>query len=212
MNMASRMESNGSPSAIHISDETANLLIKAGKAAWIKLREDKIVAKGKGELTTWWVNVFSGGGSKSSDMDCSGSQLSGGSNYHANPEDVKENVETKLLLNSKTKRLIEWNVEVLLRLLRQIEAGRRTSECQNSLSSRPDESILKPAAGKTVLDEVQEVIEIPKQTAQRLVADPDEINLDPAVTAQLHDYVENVALMYQDNSFHNFEHGMSAIL
>jgi len=52
---ASRMESNGMKHRIHASQETADLLIAAGKCHWITPREEKIVAKGKGELQTFWV-------------------------------------------------------------------------------------------------------------------------------------------------------------
>jgi class 3 adenylate cyclase len=53
MNTASRMESNGAPHKIHVSQETADELTAKGKASWISPREDKIVAKGKGELQTY---------------------------------------------------------------------------------------------------------------------------------------------------------------
>jgi class 3 adenylate cyclase len=55
MNTAARMESNGKPGRIHVSQQTADELIGKGKASWITQREDKIVAKGKGELQTYWV-------------------------------------------------------------------------------------------------------------------------------------------------------------
>ena len=55
MNTASRMESNGRGGHIHASQETAYELIRKGKVDWIVPREDKIVAKGKGELQTYWV-------------------------------------------------------------------------------------------------------------------------------------------------------------
>jgi class 3 adenylate cyclase len=56
VNTAARMESNGAPGRIHISQKTADLLIAAGKTAWITQREDMIEAKGKGEMTTYWIN------------------------------------------------------------------------------------------------------------------------------------------------------------
>jgi class 3 adenylate cyclase len=55
MNTAARMESNGMPGRIHVSQQTADELIGRGKASWISEREDKIIAKGKGELQTYWV-------------------------------------------------------------------------------------------------------------------------------------------------------------
>jgi hypothetical protein len=44
------MESNGRPGRIHISQETANQLVAAKKGHWFIHREDKVFAKGKGEL------------------------------------------------------------------------------------------------------------------------------------------------------------------
>jgi class 3 adenylate cyclase len=55
MNTASRMESNGQAGRIHISKETANELIAKGKSSWVTNRQDKVVAKGKGEMQTYWA-------------------------------------------------------------------------------------------------------------------------------------------------------------
>lgn len=57
MNTASRHESTGMPGRIHLSKETANLLREAGKEMWLQTRQDKVLAKGKGELETYWLNV-----------------------------------------------------------------------------------------------------------------------------------------------------------
>lgn len=48
VNTASRMESNGIKGRIHVSASTAALL----PVKWLTEREDKIVAKGKGEMIT----------------------------------------------------------------------------------------------------------------------------------------------------------------
>jgi class 3 adenylate cyclase len=58
MNTAARMEHNGVRSKIQLSSETANLLIEAGKSSWVTLREDKIVAKGKGEVSGTIVKIW----------------------------------------------------------------------------------------------------------------------------------------------------------
>lgn len=42
---------------IHVSESTANLLMKVGKQSWLTARPDKIVAKGKGEMDTYFVVV-----------------------------------------------------------------------------------------------------------------------------------------------------------
>ena len=51
------MESNGIPGRVHLSQATADELAAAGKGDWLIPREDKIVAKGKGELTTFFAVV-----------------------------------------------------------------------------------------------------------------------------------------------------------
>lgn len=59
VNTAARMESNGQKGRIQCSQATADLLVESGKQGWIKQREDKIHAKGKGELTTYWIEINS---------------------------------------------------------------------------------------------------------------------------------------------------------
>jgi hypothetical protein len=49
------MESTGLPSSIHVSQETADLLIADGKESWLTRRKDAVTAKGKGELVTFFV-------------------------------------------------------------------------------------------------------------------------------------------------------------
>lgn len=55
VNTAARMESNGEKGRIQVSEQTADLLMEAGKGSWIRPREDKIEAKGKGLLQTYWL-------------------------------------------------------------------------------------------------------------------------------------------------------------
>lgn len=50
VNTAARMETTGLRDRIHMSFETAELLKAAGRENWVKQREDKVVAKGKGEI------------------------------------------------------------------------------------------------------------------------------------------------------------------
>jgi len=57
INTASRMESTGEQGRIQVSQETADLLIEGDKEAWIFPREDKVIAKGKGEMDTYWVRA-----------------------------------------------------------------------------------------------------------------------------------------------------------
>jgi len=56
------MESNGVRGRIHVSQATADALTARGKGNWLTPREDKIVAKGKGEMQTYFVTVSAGAG------------------------------------------------------------------------------------------------------------------------------------------------------
>ena len=59
VNTAARMESHGLRGKIHVSEASAKLLIEAGKGSWVTARPDKIAAKGKGELQTYFVTIKS---------------------------------------------------------------------------------------------------------------------------------------------------------
>lgn len=55
VNTAARMESTGMRDRIHLSEQTANILIIQGHGSWVKPREEKVEAKGKGILSTYWL-------------------------------------------------------------------------------------------------------------------------------------------------------------
>lgn len=60
LNTASRMESNGVRGKIHVSEATYQALCAQGKRHWCVPRPDKIVAKGKGEMQTYFVEFSAG--------------------------------------------------------------------------------------------------------------------------------------------------------
>lgn len=62
------MESTGKAGRIQISQTTATLLKAAGRGSWFTEREDRIHAKGKGELTTYWLHPSDRAGSVASGM------------------------------------------------------------------------------------------------------------------------------------------------
>jgi class 3 adenylate cyclase len=213
INTAARIETTGAKGRIHVSQETADLLIAAGKSRWLEKREEKVVAKGKGELQTYWVNTrgatvatesshSSSSGSDSEPQQGQGQELTGARSGAGEVENT--DCSQQGLLDDKTSRLIDWNTELLIRSLKQVVARRQalgeTSETtRHSLSVTP---------GATVLDEVQETIELPRFDAEaaRQETRPKDILLGPEVEKELHDYVTTIANMYRQNPFHNFEH------
>ena len=124
MNTAARMEHTGIRDRVQISQETADLLIGAGKANWVTKREDVVYAKGKGmhrcvyqfqyltasslgELQTFWLES-SITNSSSYDAGSSAGSTDDGDDEHVVDKKPRENQ-----LDAKTMRLIEWNVDVL---------------------------------------------------------------------------------------------------
>jgi class 3 adenylate cyclase len=57
VNTASRMESTGTPRKIQVSESTADALILEGKESWLVPRSEKVHAKGKGEMQTYFLEL-----------------------------------------------------------------------------------------------------------------------------------------------------------
>jgi hypothetical protein len=212
MNTASRMESTGQRDRIQVSQDTADLLIASGKDQWLSKRKDKVHAKGKGELQTYWLAL---GGSRSESVASSGASSVGTEDVadtrsshaavdaeHAALASTKSSkpVVEKISVE-KTERLIEWNVDVLHRLLKQIVARRRA---EKGVSGYEEEYIGENSLeyntsnpSGTTIDEVAEIITLPKFNAEAVSNqdDPDAVVLPAEVVDQLYDYVFNIAAM-----------------
>lgn len=65
------MESNGSPSRIHVSQATADCLEAHGKRDWLVQRKEQISVKGKGVVQTYYVNILAGSKGQSPMKSCS---------------------------------------------------------------------------------------------------------------------------------------------
>ncbi|GKY99148.1 hypothetical protein MPSEU_000870300 [Mayamaea pseudoterrestris] len=198
MNTASRTESTGIRGKIQLSQDTADLLNSMGKSHWIIQREDKVFAKGKGEMTTFWLLM-----SKSDAASSSGdSDMSMSSRY------VIKEVETRTVIaqmaSEKTSRLVEWNCEVILRLLKQIASTRM--RLPPGRKGKIDETKFM-CAGTLAIDEVKEIISLPVYHESNTVdIDLDSVRLPMAVVDQVYDFVSHISALYRDNHFHNFEH------
>lgn len=222
VNTAARMESTGAPSRIQLSKETADLLLASGKTNWIKEREEKVRAKGKGELQTFWLEVRHGGEGTS--------VTSGSSNSEFNDQDqdlkmpqpqakpMTDSGPTARPLDAKAKRLVDWNCDQMIRLLKLVVArrnaqNRRASTGAVEAQTRESYSNTNLRKAGTVLEEVREIITLPKfdPKVYRNHDDPDAVQLSQETLQQLHDYVTTIATLYRENPFHNFEHARYGI-
>lgn len=216
------MESTGTPHKIQISQETANLLIAAGKSKWIIPREEKVYAKGKGELQTHYLKLNPGSRVSTSDTLSLASSYTGkegedddASNSRfrlaaalASAEDVKE----------KNSRLVTWNVDILGKLLKQVVARRATTSglfsihMENKQKSKPQHP--KFSKNSRPLDEVVDVLSLPHFDADNFKkhVDPETVELPAAAVSQLTEYVSRIETLYNANPFHNFEHASHVTL
>lgn len=190
---ASRMESTGVRSKIQVSQSTAEELKKSGKAHWLSERKGGVQAKGKGVMPSWFVEPSSHGASST----CSSVESLG--DFEGDE------------LDPKTMRLIEWNVQIMSKMIKQIiarrEAWRSIPRGRRSVNGNKYNGGISGQACGTVLEEVQEVVELPEFDPRLVVnqQDPNSIELSPEVMVQLHEFVSMIALMYKRNPFHNFE-------
>jgi len=203
------MESTGERGRIQVSEETADLLVASGKKHWLIQRADIVHAKGKGALKTFWLVDEKNSSDTRSNNDTSVVEYSPGTSQpmaHSAAAHMKDNADTRGL-DSKTERLINWNVDVMRRLLKKVVA-RRISRGQAHLRvPRAVESEMENYSG-SVLSEVKEIISLPEYDGNehKNEPDPDTIDLDDVVKKELGDYVASIASMYRFNPFHSFEH------
>eukprot|EP00980_Cylindrotheca_fusiformis_P026124 scaffold15423_cov123-Cylindrotheca_fusiformis.AAC.1 len=204
MNTASRMESSGERDRIQVTQVTADLLTEAGYARWLVPRSTKIYVKGKGEMQTYWVRKAKVPAPKGSDMksemstvdetnESDGGTSTGGSSG--------EGIHTL----TKTERLVEWDVALLTSLLQQIIASRGGIVKHIKPLSSEERTI---GNSGTVLEEFTPIIPLKRFEAEDLQQRqrPSSIEISDKIKCQLRGYLSNVASMYKDNPFHNFEH------
>ncbi len=100
VNTGARLESAGEGNQIHISEQTAQLIIAAGHENWVRERKDLVHLKGKGAMKTYWLTVVS---TKKKDRRNSGDTQTF--------DDVKSKGPSEELPYAlKTQRLVSWNV------------------------------------------------------------------------------------------------------
>jgi Adenylate and Guanylate cyclase catalytic domain len=211
---ASRMETSGRKGMVHLSEQTANELIKHGKKDWIMARDDVVVAKGKGKLVTFWFkdaasrsNSLSASSSTGKSVDAAASDTDETSKPESTiaavdkkPAAILKKTEPRIAFDEKVDRIVEWNSKMLLQLLEPI-VTRRKALGRNGASTKKDAKGLTAIAQQMgsaamVIDEVVEIIDMPPFVRLEAI---DNVVLDDEVVAQVHSYVKKIANMYNDN-------------
>lgn len=124
-------------------------------------------------------------------------------------------------VSPQLKRRIQWNTDILFRMLQQIVARRNAEKEHQRTLGRQKTSDLEcedlhdvdflgegevSICSTTAMEEVKEVITLPDYNpeAAKYEQNPREVELPPVVIKQLQEYVTVVASLYHhDNPFHN---------
>jgi hypothetical protein len=222
---ASSMQTTSKPGRIQISSKTADLLIEANKKKWIQPRKDLTIIKGQGGIQSYFLTtrrhqLKSGNISETDNKDtlsvCSDLSAGSGEFWNEDSSCLPMKVPSIGLDSSsnggdKNERLVEWQVESMLILLKQIEAYRQGGGTKKNSISEFSTGLEQ---GETLLAEVKEVIKLPDfdPVKAKKAKHLDSVKISPVVVVQLRDFVRKVADMYHDNPFHNFEHANHVVM
>jgi hypothetical protein len=188
------------------------------------------IAKGKGEMKTFWLNlrqkgsasVASVGSTRQSDVSVSDNDQfdddSGGSLKGSQADFIEDTIDQIGGLKTKTYRSVQWTVQMLLPYLKKIVAMRDANEASveggddewfkvttSGIEHQNSSKSVKTSHDMTVLDQCREVITLPSE-AGKYKRNWEDIDLGPLVECQVESYVTTIASMYRNIPFHCFEH------
>lgn len=209
VNTAARMESTGLKNRIQVSQETADLIIAGGKANWVELREDTVHAKGKGELQTYWLKHKSEkvttSSTTSSDQTPTYFEQRDSSMHAPSVSEITEHDSSILPKGDKLQRMIDWNADILSKLLQRVLATRLVAGSYKPAS----ESKLAALEASTsqignCMQDVVEVIQLPKFDEAAYEFEQVHPEISERVAKQMRNYVSLIASMYRQNPCKRF--------
>jgi hypothetical protein len=205
VNTAARMESTGRKGRIQLSPATAELLRKAGKESWLVCREDKVRAKGKGVLSTFWLVLQDG-------IEVASSTFSVGEIPSDRSSFVKpsNDIDLSRRHNLKESRLIDWVADILLEHIKRVVI---VHERCGKVGNSSEDVRYMAEEGKICLDEVQDCIKMPQFDVRVAEAalDSNKVVVPDEISDAVREYVAFIAGAYRNNPFHNFEVSKSTL-
>jgi hypothetical protein len=107
-------------------------------------------------------------------------------------------------------RLIDWQVELFSKLLKQVVAGRDYASVDILGVENPSDIVKFDGP---VFEEVAESIELPKfdPKAAKARARPSFVDLPQEVVSELRNYISAISLKYRQNPFHNYAHASHVV-
>ncbi len=204
MNTASRMQTTGEINTIQISSATASFLKEANKSNWVQPRSEPVDLKGKGQVQTFWADpLMSDEGTLAEIRESGARDVSG-------PSWGEMRLSTLLTGNisetGNVKRLVDWNTDLLLRLLMKVVASRCHASSRHFNRKVTKNSPMTITSIIMPLEEVSDILSVEAFHEKVAEEEPEPTDISQHVQSQLLDYVSEIALLYRDNPFHNFEH------
>jgi hypothetical protein len=117
---AQQFFSTGMRGRIQVSQSTADCIVLAGKSAWLQLREDTVVAKGLGAITTYWADP------DSKRASFAGSEL--GESKSSDPSSSPMPAPSNTVSMLRHERHVGWMVEVLSDYIKKIVSTTRLED------------------------------------------------------------------------------------
>jgi class 3 adenylate cyclase len=241
INTAARIETSGVGGSIHLSQDTAELLISAGRSKWLIPRRDLVTAKGKGVMRTYWLQILNRGESSITSISMHTSQSSGlslGSGGQSLGSRLSRECKSDIV-DSDNESTDEDSPDVSLFDTGLTYIGQKSRMPENGVSyidqkSRMSENcpdllvdgsvdVLLGLLGQVVAKRKKSCSDSSSENSFNMEDAEDEtkivdeidafgFDLSPAVEAQLHTYVLMISAMYRDHDFHNFEHASHVML
>lgn len=97
--------------------------------------------------------------------------------------------------------MVEWNASNLLILLQELVSSRSSKVYRDPAVVAKAEKQVLARTSSIVIDEISQVLPMPAFPTHRSEA----LRLDNDVKTQLYRFISNIARLYRDVPFHNFE-------
>jgi hypothetical protein len=157
-------------------------------------REDKVIAKGKGEMTTYWLMESSA----VSDLSCLDTTYNESTNLRNRELPIAPAMKARLVELAKKTRLIMWNVELLSDLLSK-KVGYNTISKDKFDSPEAIDRLFLDLCNISTVREVREVVSFAKVYDDNRNLSRKAITLNKEVKTQLQLFIQQIASMYNDN-------------
>ncbi|GKZ00770.1 hypothetical protein MPSEU_001028800 [Mayamaea pseudoterrestris] len=233
VNTASRMESTGQKGCIQVSEDTAVLLKQAGKAHWVQERLDRVQAKGKGKMQTYWLDPRNGRGGEvrsAISSDDEGPNVDESDNVQQALPPRQSRIRrhntlansrrpftardpsiakiSNIMTDDRKNRLIDWTADVLLHHLENVVKCRVAPNSATTKSIKTVDYSKETGELPPIFDSVTEILSMPKFDPYAVRRCHDELpgGALEGLREVVREFVSEIANLYNDNSFHCFEH------